>query len=489
MSDSFKKNAGKASVPEPVHDEEISGFSQEYVHAVAASPERLKLPDFAQGSVLRVILRMGLPSVIGFVAMTIYDLADMFWVAKLGAQHVAAIAIFESFYMVLVFTNEIAGLGSVAVISRRWGEGDAMRAAAAIKETFILKIICAVISGTLGLALLRPLMELMGARGEVIELGVQYGRIHMFGMVIYFLSYTVFTSLRCIEAPRLAMVVMLLGSLLNMALDPFLIFGIGPFPAMGLTGAAVASVISYALTILFGAYILYSGKAPLKFRLRTGLPVQARSMLEMMRIGAPGGVNQFSFTLSRAIILPFIAQFGTIVVAAYGMTLRVTQLAILVIWGLGMGVSPLIGNLLGAGLKDRVRETARHSMILSVVLMTAMGILIFAFAPQIVIAFFQDVESLSVSVELLRIYALALPFIGVWIIAESLFHGAGDNIPPMLISIITSWAIEIPMILFFTKFLHFDQSAIWWSRVFYAFSGAVICALLIKQGKWMQKNV
>lgn len=489
MSDPVKKNSGKAYIAEPVHDEEISGFSQKYVHAVAASPERMELPDFARGSILRVILWMGLPSVIGFVAMTIYDLADMFWVAKLGSQHVAAIAIFESFYMVLAFTNEIAGLGSVAVISRRWGEGDAVRAAAAIKETFILKAVCAVISGAFGLAFLRPLMELMGARGEVIELGVQYGRVHMLGMIVYFMSYTVFTFLRCIEAPRQAMAVMLMGSLINLALDPFLIFGIGPFPKMGLVGAAVASVISYALTILFGIYILYSGTAPLKFRWRTGLPVQMRSMLEMLRIGAPGGVNQFSFTLSRAIVLPFIAQFGTIVVAAYGMTLRVSQLAILVIWGLGMGVSPLIGNLMGAGLKDRVRETARHSIILSAVLMIVMAIFIFVFAPQIVIAFFQDAASLAVSVKLLRIYALALPFIGVWIIVESLFHGTGDNIPPMLISIITSWAIEVPLILFFTKILHCDQSAIWWCRVFYAFSGAGISVYLIKRGKWMLKEV
>ncbi|RJP76301.1 MAG: MATE family efflux transporter [Candidatus Zixiibacteriota bacterium] len=482
------KDKSSAPYPEPLRDEEITGFSTGMEHALSKTPEPLP-PEFARGSIIRVILRMGLPSVIGFLAMNIYDMADIFWVARLGPQFVAAITIFEGFYWVLIFTNEIAGLGSVAVISRRYGEGNLASAEAAIKDTFILKGICALVSGVAGWLLLRPLMQLMGAQGEVIELGVQFGRWHMLGMIVYFSSYTVFTSLRCIEAPRLAMTVMLIGSGLNLALDPFLIFGWGPFPELGIAGAAIASLISYGATLVIGLYVFFSGRAPVKLHWRSVVPVSLRNQLEMMRIGLPGGINMVSFSLSRAVVLPLVAAFGTEVVAAYGMGLRVTQIGILVVWGLGMGVSPLVGNLLGAGLMDRAWQTARKSLGLAVAVMSVLALATIALADPIVRFFFQDPRVVEAGVELLRIYSLALPGIGLWIIMESSFHGAGDNVPPMVLSIVTSWAIEIPLILFFTRALGYDQTAIWWVRVFYATSGAVAAVALLRTRRWMHKRV
>ncbi len=483
-----QKTEKTARYPEPLPDEEISGFSTGYAHALAEAPPAV-LPEFARGSILSVILRMGLPSLIGFLAMNVYDLADMFWVARLGSQYVAAIALFESFYWVLVFTNEIAGLGSVAIISRRYGEGDFERAATAIKETFILKWICAVISGGLGWMLLRPLMKLMGASDEVAQLGVEFGRVHMIGMGIYFSSYTIFTSLRCTEAPKLAMVVMLVGSFLNLGLDPLFIYGIGPFPKLGIAGAAVASLISYALTLLLGLYLFFSGRAPVRLRWRGKIPVGWKNMWAMMKIGLPGGINTISFSLSRAAIMPLVAVFGTAVVASYGLGLRVTQVGILMVVGLGVGISPLVGNLLGAGLTQRVWQTARQSLLVTLVIMGGVSAVIFAFAPWIARAYFHEANLISISVELLRIYSLALPGIGVWIISECLFHGTGDNVPPMVISIVTSWAIEIPLILWFTRGLGFDQTAVWWIRVFYASCGALLSLYLVRRGTWVTKKV
>jgi len=486
MPDRDKK--GKALFPEPIHDEDAAGLSTGYAHALAQTLQA-KPPDYARGSILRVILRMGLPSVIGFLAVNLYDLADMFWLARLGAQYVAAIALFEGFYWVLIFTNEIAGLGSIAVISRRYGETDLTAAAAAIKETFILKWLCALFSGSLGYIFLKPLMRLMGASEEVAELGVQFGRVHMIGMGIFFSSYTVFTSLRCIEAPRTAMVVMLMGSFLNIVLDPLFIFGIGPFPKLGISGAAVASVISYAITFFIGLYIFFSGRAPVRLRWSGQAPVSLKNMLNMMKIGLPGGINTISFSLSRAAVLPLVAIFGTNVVAAYGMGLRITQVGILMVWGFGVGISPLVGNLLGAGLKERVWQTARQSMILSLAVVSALSLLTFALAPQIVQVFFKNNDLLVIAVELLRIYCLALPPIAIWIVAESLFHGAGDNVPPMLISIVTSWVVEIPLVLLFTRLLGFDQTAIWWIRVVYALSGALASLYLVRRGRWLNKGI
>ena len=445
--------------------------------------------EFARGSILRAILRMGLPSVIGFLAVNIYDLADMFWVAKLGAQYVAAIALFEGFYWVLISTNDVAGLGSIAIISRRYGEGMLARAASAIKETFILKWICALVSGSIGLIFLRPLMRLMGAQGEVVDLGVQYGRVHMFALGFYFCTYSVMTSLRSIDAPKKAMWLMIFGAILNMLLDPLLIFGLGPFPKLGIAGAAWASALSFAATFAVGLYVFFIGRAPVRLRWRGEVPVRLKTMGRMMRIGLPGGVNTVSFTLARAVITPLVAVFGTSVVASYGVGMRVMHLGILVIFGLSMGVSPLIGNLLGAGLKDRLWRTAHQSLLLTLAVMTAMALVIFGLAPRIVLAFFQSADLLAIGVELLRIWSISLPFIGVWIISESIFHGAGDNVPPMLVSILASWLVQIPLILVFTKILGFDQTSVWWAWVIHSLFGASVILFWLHRGQWVERKV
>jgi putative MATE family efflux protein len=455
---------------------------------VNSTPDKIT-PDFTQGSLLRLVLRMGLPSVIGFLALNAYDLANMFWVSRLGPQYVAAIALFDGLLWVLTFTNEVAGLGSIAVISRRYGEGNLSAAAAAIKETFILKWILAIISGTIGLIFLRPLMELMGAQGEVLELGMQFGRVHLIGLGIFFSAYTVFTSLRCIEAPKTAMIVMLFGCLLNAGLDPLFIFGIGPFPKLGITGAAVAAMISYAATLGLGWYVLASGRAPVRLSQSRGVPVSFKSMMSLMKIGLPGGINMASFSLARAVVLPLVAVFGTNVVAAYGMGLRVTQIGIFMIFGLSVGISPLIGNLAGTGLTSRMWRAARQSILLTIGIMAIISAALFVFAPQITRAFFSDTSIVAVGVEMLRIYSLAMIPIGIWIIVESIFHGTGDNIPPMVLSLTTSWLLEIPLVLVFTRLLGYHQTAIWWIRVGYAVCGAAIALLLLRRGSWVEKKV
>jgi putative MATE family efflux protein len=432
---------------------------------------------------------MGWPSVIGFLALNAYDLANMFWVSRLGPQYVAAIALFDGLLWVLTFTNEVAGLGSIAVISRRYGEGNLAAAAAAIKETFILKWILAIISGIIGLIFLRPLMEVMGAKGEVIELGVQFGRIHMIGLGIFFSAYTVFTSLRCIEAPKTAMFVMLFGCLLNAGLDPFFIFGIGPFPKLGIAGAALAAMISYAATLGLGWYLLSSGRAPVRLSQSLGVPLRLKSMLSLMKIGLPGGINMASFSLARAVVLPLVAVFGTNVVAAYGMGLRITQIGIFMIVGLSVGISPLIGNLAGARQTARMWSAARQSVLLATGIMAVISAALFVFAPEITRIFFSDADIVALGVQMLHIYSLALIPIGIWIIVESIFHGTGDNIPPMVLSLTTSWILEIPLILLFTRLFGYDQTVIWWIRVGYAVCGAIIALILLNRGSWVHKKV
>jgi len=448
-----------------------------------------RLPDHTEGSIIGSILRMSLPSMIGFASGNIYDIADMFWVARLGAKQVAAVTIFMAFYWVIGAANMIAGAGSVAMISRRYGEKDYPNTAAVIKETFVLKWALAVLFGAMGYPFLHQILLILGAEPEVAALGVKYGRIQFLGLGFSFSAYTIYTALRSVADPNKAMFIMVGGAALNMILDPFLIFGWWIFPQMGLVGAAVASVVSYALIFFTGLYIFFGGKTNIRLKWRGEVAIRVRSILDMFFIGVPAGINSISWSLSRVAIMPIIAIFGTSVVAAYGMGMRVSALGIMIIVGLGLGVSSLIGHNLGANKLTRAKETARQSILLSMAIMGFFSLVNLIFAPQIVWLFFKTPEMLSLGTAILRIIAVCFPFVGLFIAMEEIYTGAGENKPAMIFSLVHSWILEIPMALVLTKLLMVNQNGVWWALSVASILSALLFYLWFRRGGWLQKKV
>lgn len=448
-----------------------------------------KTRDHTEGSIIGSILRMSLPSMIGFASGNIYDIADMFWVARLGAKHVAAVTIFTAFYWVIGAANMIAGTGSVAVISRRYGEKDYAKTAAVIKETFILKWTLAIFFGALAYPFLHQILLILGAEPEVAALGVSYGQIQFLGLGFCFSAYTIYTALRSIADPNKAMFIMVGGALLNMVLDPFLIFGWWIFPEMGLVGAAVASVVSYAVIFIVGLYIFFGGKTNIRLKLKGEVGMRLRSILEIFTIGIPAGINSISWSLSRVVIMPIIAIFGTSVVAIYGVGMRVSALGIMIIVGLGLGVSSLIGHNLGAKKFERAKETARQSILLSMGIMGFFSIVNLIFAPQIVWLFFKTPEMLSLGTAILRIIAVCFPFVGLFIAMEEIYTGAGENKPAMVFSLIHSWILEIPMALALTRLFMVDQNGVWWALTVASILSALLFYLWFRRGGWLQKKV
>ncbi|GAI17630.1 unnamed protein product [marine sediment metagenome] len=276
---------------------------------------------------------------IGFAALNIYDIVDMFWVAKLGAEPVAAITIFSSFYWVISSANQIAGTGSVAVISRRYGEKNYPETERAIKDTILLKWMLAIFFGSIGFFLIDKILVLLGAKGDVVNMGIRYGKVQFLGLGFAFSTFTIYTALRSIGNPNIAMAIMLGSTGLNLILDPFLIFGWWFFPKLGVVGAAVASVISFSTAFFTGLLVFFSGKCNVTLHLKSRVRLKVKSLLQIIRIGLPTGINNISFSFARLIIMPLVAVFGTGVVAIYGIGMRISSLGIMVIVGMGLKVS------------------------------------------------------------------------------------------------------------------------------------------------------
>jgi len=432
---------------------------------------------------------MGIPSMIGFAALNVYDIVDMFWVAKLGAEPVAAITIFSAFFWVISSANQIAGVGSVAVISRRYGEKNHPETERAIKDTIILKWVLAIFFGTIGFLLIDKILVLLGAKGEVVSMGISYGKVQFIGLGFAFSTFTIYTALRGIGNPNMAMAIMLGSTALNMILDPFFIFGWWFFPEMGVVGAAVASVISYTVAFCTGLVIFFSGRCNVPLHLKSQVKLKVKSLLKIMSIGLPLGINEMSFSFARLVVMPLVAVFGTEVVAIYGMGMRVSALGIMVIVGMGLGLSALIGQNLGARKIERAQKTADKASILAVGIMIFFAFVNLVFAPLIVKLFFQSANLLSLGITLLRIQAIAFPFLGLYIILEEVFAGAGDNVPAMIIGMIYSWLLEIPLILIFTRVFGLNQNGVWWAIVLATFIGSLIFYYWYRKGRWLQREV
>jgi len=459
---------------------------------VATTQALKKIPrDYTEGPILASILKMGTPSMIGFVAGHIYYMVDMWWLARLPASEtaVAAVTIFSNVAWVFFSINQLIGPGSVAIISRRYGEKKYAHAAAAIKETFLLKWLSGLIFGLLGLYFIEDIVYIAGARGEALTLAVGYGQVMFVGLAFSLSTFSVYTAMRGVANPNLAMGIMIGSTILNMALDPLFIFGYLGFPEMGVTGAAVASIISYTLTFLVGVSLFFTGITNVRFKFFGVVPISFDSMKQIIKIGVPSWFSGMSFSGARFVIMPMIAVFGNSVIAAYGIGMQVTAIGMAILVGIGLGLAALIGHNLGSGKRERAKSTANQALLFDVGVMGSLSILIFIFAEQIMGIYFDNPETIGYGVELLRILAISFPFIGIFLTLENIYVGVGMNTPAMVVSVGHSWLLQIPAIFVLTKLLNFDQTGVWWAMTVTISISSSAFYLYFRRGQWLNVKV
>lgn len=458
---------------------------------MAVQEDTRQRTDYTEGSILGSILKMGLPSMFGFLSQSIYTLADSFWVARLPDNEagVAAITFFSNILWVLFSFNHLVGPGSVAVISRRYGERDFDAAATAIKESIVLKLVFGAILGAVGFWRVEWLLTLIGAEGRSLELGIAYGRIMFLGLPIMYATYTIFTAMRGVANPNMAMVLMIGSNVLNLGLDPIFIFGWFGMPALGIRGAAFASVLAFTLTLLVGLALFGTHRTNVGLALHGKKPMSLSTMWKIVRIGLPSWLGELSFSSSRLIITPVVATFGTAVVAAYGIGTQIFSFGIMLLVGIGLGLSSLIGHNVGSGKLDRARKTADHSILLGVGLLTAYGLAVFFGAEMIMRLFFESPHTVATGTTLLRIFALGLPFFGAYEMLVQIHSGVGLNTPSMVVILIQSWLLQTLPILLLVRVAHMPETAVWWIL---SASGAVCAAGMYwyyRTGKWLTVKV
>ncbi len=447
--------------------------------------------DYTEGSILGSILKMGLPSMFGFMAQHIYAMVDMFWVSRLphAESGIAAITFFNILMWLLFAFNSLVGPGSVAVISRRYGEKEYDLTEKAIKETILLKLIFGAALAVVGWIFLTDLLYLLGARDEALRLGISYGRIILVGLPIMYATYSIFTALRGVANPHWAMALMIGSNTLNLILDPLFIFGYLGIPAMGIRGAALASVLSFSVTFAIGLVLFRTNWTNVRLHIVGRAAVTLTSMWKIVRIGIPAWLGELSFSCSRLLITPIVASFGTAVVAAYGVSMQVFGFGIMILVGMGLGLSSLIGHNLGGEKYDRAKKTGDHAIFLGIGIMTVFGLLTFVFAELYMKIFFHNPETIRLGVEILRIAAVGFPFFGAFIMLEQIHVGVGLNMPVMVVSIIHSWGLQVLPAVIVTQVFGLNETAVWWVLTLAGVVTATLFYAYYTRGRWLTVKV
>ncbi|HET6617663.1 MAG TPA: MATE family efflux transporter [Gemmatimonadota bacterium] len=439
--------------------------------------------DYTQGPVGHALLMLAIPMVLETALESVFALTNIFWVSRLGAGAITSVGLTESI-VTLVYTIAIGlSIGVTAMVARRIGGGDPEGAARSAVQAIGLGVGLSTAIGVSGILFAPQFLQLLGAEPEVVAEGSGYARVLLGGNATIMLLFLLNAVFRGAGDAAIAMRLLWLANAINIVLDPFLIFGIGPFPELGLTGAAVATTIGRGTAVVVQLVTLLRPRSRVRVR-RIHMRLDAALLATLVRLSATGTFQVFVGMASWIALIRILAGYGTEVVAGYTIAIRVIIFALMPSWGLSNAAATMVGQGLGAGKPERAIRSVRLAGWWSALALGAVGVVFVALAPWIVALFTDEPATARWAVMGLRIVALGFPFYGWGMVLEQSFNGAGDTRTPTWINIACFWALELPAAWFLSR------AGMGPMGVFVAIAVAysavpVIAGQAFKRGGWM----
>jgi putative MATE family efflux protein len=416
-----------------------------------------------EGPIAPALIRLAIPIILGNALQTGYQLTDAFWVGRLGAAAVAAVAIsFPITFLVIALGAGLAMAG--AILSAQYmgaGRQDLVNHVAA--QTMLAVAVSSVLLGALGFVLAPSLLKLLGIAPDVYQGALSFMRVSFIGIIFVFI-YAMFQALmRGIGEAKIPLYIVLATVILNFALDPLFIFGWGPIPGQGVMGAALATLATQALAAAVGMAILLRGRhgIALAWRdLKPDLPYIKRAFL----LGFPGSIELSTRGLGLVIMAFLVASFGTLPIAAYGVGSNIVQVVTILAMGLSMAVSTLVGQNIGAGNMQRAARTAVLGNAIAFGVLSLAGIVAYLAAPRLV-AFFVpgDAEVIAEGARFIRIMCLAWGGIGIQLCVVATFRASGNMLNAMVIALVSQFMIQFPLAYILSKHTALGVDGLWWS--------------------------
>jgi putative MATE family efflux protein len=444
--------------------------------------------DYTRGPIGRAILLLAIPMVLEMIMESVFAVVDIFWVSHLGTDAAATVGLTESL-MTLVYTLAIGlSIGAMAMVARRIGEQNPDGAARAAVQAIVLALTVSILIGAIGAPLAPRLLTLMGGSPWVIEHGSAFTRVMLAGNASVVMLFMINAIFRGAGDAAIAMRTLWLANWINILLGPCLIFGLGPFPKLGIVGAAIATTIGRGTGALFAlSQLVRSGG---RFNIeRHHLHIEPSVIGRLIRLSGTGTLQVFIGMASWIGLVRIISSFGSNAVAGYTFGIRVILFALLPSWGMANAAATMVGQALGAKNPARAERAVWQAGFYNMIFLGIVGLVFIFFAPQIIWLYTGDPNVAQYGVDCLRIVAYGFLFYAYGMVLGQSFNGAGDAWTPTIINLFVFWFWEIPLAYVLSVRLALGARGVFWA-IMVAFSTlAVVSALVFRRGHWKRKAV
>ena len=444
--------------------------------------------DFTKGPIRRALGLLAIPMMLEMAMESIFAVVDIAFVSRLGTDAVAAVGITEALITVLYGTAIGLGLGLTAMVARRIGASDPDGAARVTGQAIWVGALLSVAIGIAGVTYARDLLELMGASAGVIEVGVGFTAVTLGGAVSIIYLFLLNAAFRGAGDAAVALRSLWLANGINIILDPCLIFGLGPFPEMGVTGAAVATTIGRSTGVLYQLWYLMNGRGRLKFHLEH-LVFDLSLTLRMVRISL-GGIGQFLIATASWIgVMRIVSIYGSSAIAAYTIALRMMEFVFLPAWGLGNAAATLVGQNLGADEPARAEESAWQAAKYNAIFMSTTGIMLLLFAAPITGLFSNEADVIRWGTSCLQILSIGFPMYAVGMVVVQALNGAGDTTTPATLNLICFWLVQIPLAFWLATAATLGPNGAFMAIVIAESLLTILAVFFFRRGTWKSQTV
>jgi putative MATE family efflux protein len=444
--------------------------------------------DFTSGSLNRAILLLAIPMVLEMVLESLFAVVDVFWVGRLGADAVATVGLTESLLSLVFAVGLGLSLSTTAMVARRIGEKDPQGAAVAGAQAIFLGFGVSLLVGIPSFVFAADLLRLMGASPSIVATGSGYARIALGGsgvLLFLFLNNAIF---RGAGDAAIAMRLLWVSNIINLVLDPCFIFGLGPFPKLGVTGAALATFTGRSIGVLYQFYRLLRGTERIRI-LRSQIRVAWNVLFRLLRVSLTG-ILQFAIAHTSWIALVrIISVFGSAALAGYTIAIRILIFILMPSWGLSNAAATLVGQNLGARQPERAQISVWRTGFYNMLFLGVVGLFFLVFATPVVRLFTQDPEVVPLAASCLRILSYGNIGYAYGMVMLQAFNGAGDTVTPTVVNFFGFWLLEIPLAYFLALRTGMHEAGAYASIVVAECAIALAGVLLFRRGNWKGQQI
>lgn len=440
-----------------------------------------------EGSIVKNIWFLAFPMMLGNILQTAFNIVDMIWVGKLGSDAIASVAMSGVVLMVIITIIIGIASGTQSLISRLTGSKNKTAAENVAMQSLVIGAVLSLVLAGLGLVFSRHILQMLGAKGIILQHGEEYLRIVLSGGLVMIYLFIVNAIFRASADTLTPMLIMVGATILNIILDPLMIFGIG-FPKMGVAGAALATVLSRGLAALVGLYVLFQGHSRVRVRLAK-FKIDIKTIAQIVRIGFPNCVQMALRSIVGLALMAIVAQYGSFAIAAYGIGLRVFSAVLMPGFALAVTAATLVGQNLGAKKVFRAEVSANTAAGFNTLLMGVSGVLFFIFSGQLISLFSTNPNVIQLGSDYLKITSFSYIFVAQGIVLGRSLIGAGDTISPMLITIVALLGIQIPLAIILPKYAHMGINGVWWAILISSVLQGTLTYLWFNRGHWKLKEL